>query len=44
MFSGLPSVNPQRQSIVDGMRMIALRLDFGVSCNQTFERSRTFLF
>ncbi|XP_042064578.1 trafficking protein particle complex II-specific subunit 130 homolog isoform X1 [Salvia splendens] len=29
----------QRQSIVDGLRTIALRLDFGVSHNQTFEKT-----
>ncbi|KAM0979083.1 hypothetical protein ACFX13_010058 [Malus domestica] len=32
-------VAPQRQSIVDGMRMIALKLEFGVSHNQIFERT-----
>lgn len=31
-------VTPQRLSIVDGMRTIALKLEFGVSHNQTFER------
>ncbi|KAH6795720.1 hypothetical protein C2S51_036706 [Perilla frutescens var. frutescens] len=30
---------PQRQSVVDGLRTIALRLDFGVSHNQTFEKT-----
>lgn len=34
---------PQRQSIVDGLRTIALRLDFGVSHNQTFEKYQPFL-
>lgn len=29
--------NPQRQSLVDGLRTIALKLNFGVSHNQTFE-------
>ena len=28
----------QRQSVVDGLRTIALKLEFGVSCNQTFEK------
>lgn len=32
------AVTPQRQSIVDGMRTIALKLEFGVSHNQIFER------
>lgn len=36
---GTSSVTPQRQSIVDGMRTIALKLEFGVSHNQTFERT-----
>ncbi|XP_050218333.1 trafficking protein particle complex II-specific subunit 130 homolog [Mercurialis annua] len=36
---GSSSVTPQRQSIVDGMRTIALKLDFGVSHNQMFERT-----
>ncbi|TQD96605.1 hypothetical protein C1H46_017766 [Malus baccata] len=36
---GSSSVVPQRQSIVDGMRMIALKLEFGVSHNQIFERT-----
>ncbi|CAK9160210.1 unnamed protein product [Ilex paraguariensis] len=30
---------PQRQSVVDGLRTIALKLEFGVSHNQTFERT-----
>ncbi|KAL5730140.1 hypothetical protein ACHQM5_003000 [Ranunculus cassubicifolius] len=36
---GTTSVAPQRQSIVDGMRTIALKLEFGISHNQTFERT-----
>lgn len=36
---GSSSVNPQKQSIVDGMRTIALKLEFGVSCNQIFDRT-----
>ncbi|KAG6689380.1 hypothetical protein I3843_11G169700 [Carya illinoinensis] len=36
---GSSSVSPQRQSIVDGMRTIALKLEFGVSHNQIFERT-----
>ncbi|XP_059441015.1 trafficking protein particle complex II-specific subunit 130 homolog isoform X2 [Corylus avellana] len=36
---GSSSVTPQRQSIVDGMRTIALKLEFGVSHNQIFERT-----
>lgn len=36
---GSSSVSPQRQSVVDGMRTIALKLEFGVSHNQTFERT-----
>ncbi|GLT83383.1 hypothetical protein SLE2022_016760 [Rubroshorea leprosula] len=36
---GSSSVAPQKQSIVDGMRTIALRLEFGVSHNQIFERT-----
>lgn len=28
----------QKQSVVDGMRMIALKLEFGVFHNQVFER------
>ncbi|KAI3466144.1 hypothetical protein Pfo_022807 [Paulownia fortunei] len=33
------TVVPQRQSVVDGLRTIALKLDFGVSHNQTFEKT-----
>ncbi|PIN09584.1 hypothetical protein CDL12_17833 [Handroanthus impetiginosus] len=33
------AVIPQRQSVVDGLRTIALKLDFGVSHNQTFEKT-----
>ncbi|XP_048235084.1 trafficking protein particle complex II-specific subunit 130 homolog isoform X2 [Ricinus communis] len=36
---GSTSATPQRQSIVDGMRTIALKLEFGVSHNQIFERT-----
>ncbi|KAF5728331.1 hypothetical protein HS088_TW21G00478 [Tripterygium wilfordii] len=36
---GSYSVTPQRQSIVDGMRTIALKLEFGASHNQIFERT-----
>ncbi|KAM3744535.1 hypothetical protein ACB098_06G059500 [Castanea mollissima] len=36
---GSSSVSPLRQSIVDGMRTIALKLEFGVSYNQIFERT-----
>ncbi|KAJ8755105.1 hypothetical protein K2173_016835 [Erythroxylum novogranatense] len=36
---GASSVNSQRQSIVDGMRTIAFKLEFGVSHNQIFERT-----
>ncbi|KAK1583173.1 hypothetical protein Q3G72_021549 [Acer saccharum] len=36
---GSSTVNPQRQSIVDGMRTIALKLEFGVSHNQLFDRT-----
>lgn len=32
------AVTTRRQSIVDGMRTIALKLEFGVSRNQIFER------
>lgn len=31
-------MSPQKQSVVDGMRMIALKLEFGVFHNQVFER------
>ncbi|WCJ32139.1 hypothetical protein M5689_013579 [Euphorbia peplus] len=34
---GSSSATPQTQSIVDGMRTIALKLEFGVSHNQIFE-------
>ncbi|XP_059661539.1 trafficking protein particle complex II-specific subunit 130 homolog isoform X2 [Cornus florida] len=36
---GTSTVFPQRQSVVDGLRTIALKLEFGVSHNQTFERT-----
>ncbi|KAK9269657.1 hypothetical protein L1049_001435 [Liquidambar formosana] len=36
---GTSSVAPRRQSIVDGMRTIAMKLEFGVYHNQTFERT-----
>lgn len=36
---GTFSVNPSRHSVVDGMRMIALKLHFGVFHNQIFERT-----
>ncbi|KAI4322902.1 hypothetical protein L6164_022552 [Bauhinia variegata] len=36
---GSSSVTTRRQSIVDGMRTIALKLEFGVSHNQMFERT-----
>ncbi|OVA00525.1 Foie gras liver health family 1 [Macleaya cordata] len=36
---GISSVATQRQSVVDGMRTIALKLEFGISRNQTFERT-----
>ncbi|KAK0601956.1 hypothetical protein LWI29_029069 [Acer saccharum] len=39
---GSSTVNPQRQSIVDGMRTIALKLEFGVSHNQLFDRHSLF--
>ncbi|KAJ0102315.1 hypothetical protein Patl1_04570 [Pistacia atlantica] len=39
---GSSSVTPQTQSIVDGMRTIALKLEFGVSHNQIFERHSLF--
>ncbi|KAK6934303.1 TRAPP II complex TRAPPC10, C-terminal [Dillenia turbinata] len=35
---GSSIATPPKQSIVDGMRTIALRLEFGVSRNQIFER------
>ncbi|ERN03402.1 hypothetical protein AMTR_s00003p00258540 [Amborella trichopoda] len=34
---GTSAVISQRQNIVDGMRTLALKLEFGVSHNQTFE-------
>ncbi|KAK9131667.1 hypothetical protein Scep_011195 [Stephania cephalantha] len=36
---GTSSAVPQKPSIVDGMRTIALKLEFGVSHNQTFEKT-----
>ncbi|CAL5046734.1 unnamed protein product [Urochloa decumbens] len=36
---GESPASPQKQSIVDGMRMIALKLEFGVFHNQVFERT-----
>ncbi|CAA0840338.1 Trafficking protein particle complex II-specific subunit 130 homolog [Striga hermonthica] len=41
LAKGTPAgaVVPQRQSVVDGMRTIALKLDFGISHNQTFEKT-----
>ncbi|GJM95475.1 hypothetical protein PR202_ga12215 [Eleusine coracana subsp. coracana] len=36
---GETPASPQKQSIVDGMRMIALKLEFGVFHNQVFERT-----
>uniref|UniRef100_A0A0D9Y073 Trafficking protein particle complex subunit 11 domain-containing protein n=1 Tax=Leersia perrieri TaxID=77586 RepID=A0A0D9Y073_9ORYZ len=36
---GASPASPQKQSIVDGMRMIALKLEFGVFHNQVFERT-----
>lgn len=36
---GSSSVTPQKQSNLDGMRTIALKLEFGVSHNQIFERT-----
>ncbi|CAD6269893.1 unnamed protein product [Miscanthus lutarioriparius] len=36
---GESPVSPQKQSVVDGMRMIALKLEFGVFHNQVFERT-----
>ncbi|KAJ6848232.1 trafficking protein particle complex II-specific subunit 130-like protein [Iris pallida] len=35
---GTSAVHPQRQSVVDGMRTIALKLEFGAFHNQIFER------
>lgn len=39
LAQGTSSVTTRRQSIVDGMRTIALKLEFGVSHNQIFERT-----
>lgn len=39
MARGTSAVHPQKQSMVDGMRMIALKLEFGVFHNQIFERT-----
>ncbi|KAL4184248.1 hypothetical protein AMTRI_Chr10g100 [Amborella trichopoda] len=39
LLMGTSAVISQRQNIVDGMRTIALKLEFGVSHNQTFERT-----
>ncbi|XWS09944.1 hypothetical protein CRYUN_Cryun39dG0033300 [Craigia yunnanensis] len=36
---GSSSGAPQRQSIVDGMRTIALKLEFGISNNQIYDRT-----
>lgn len=36
---GYSAVTPQKQSIVDGMRTMAVKLEFGVSQNQIFERT-----
>ncbi|XP_044472800.1 trafficking protein particle complex II-specific subunit 130 homolog isoform X2 [Mangifera indica] len=36
---GSSSVTPPTQSIIDGMRTLALKLIFGISSNQTFERT-----
>ncbi|KAK8962510.1 hypothetical protein KSP40_PGU010890 [Platanthera guangdongensis] len=36
---GTSAVNPSRHSVVDGMRMIALKLQFGIFHNQIFERT-----
>nr|GEZ35520.1 trafficking protein particle complex II-specific subunit 130 homolog [Tanacetum cinerariifolium] len=33
------TVSPERPSVVDGLRTVALKLEFGVSHNQTFERT-----
>ena len=37
------AATPQRTSIVDRMRTIALKLEFGISHNQTFEKYCNFL-
>ncbi|KAL7143291.1 hypothetical protein ABFS83_08G182000 [Erythranthe nasuta] len=41
LAKGTPAgtVAPPRQSVVDGLRTIALKLDFGASHNQTFEKT-----
>ncbi|XP_068639813.1 trafficking protein particle complex II-specific subunit 130 homolog [Aristolochia californica] len=36
---GTSSVYPKKQSVVDGMRTVALKLEFGTSHNQVFERT-----
>ncbi|CAN4104154.1 unnamed protein product [Withania somnifera] len=36
---GAPAVVPQSQNLVEGLRTIALKLEFGVSRNQIFERT-----
>ncbi|KAM7277867.1 hypothetical protein ACFE04_005001 [Oxalis oulophora] len=36
---GSSSASPPKQSIVDGMRTVAMKLDFGVSQNQKFDRT-----
>lgn len=36
---GTSAVQPQTQSVVDGMRTVALKLEFGAFHNQTFERT-----
>ncbi|KAI7733005.1 hypothetical protein M8C21_024996 [Ambrosia artemisiifolia] len=33
------TVSPERPSVVDGLRTVALKLEFGVSHNQTFDRT-----
>ncbi|XP_076905262.1 trafficking protein particle complex II-specific subunit 130 homolog [Bidens hawaiensis] len=33
------AVSPERPSVVDGLRTVALKLEFGVSHNQTFEKT-----
>lgn len=38
IFCLLCAVASQRQSIVDGMRTIALKIEFGAFHNQTFEK------
>lgn len=40
----LGAVVSQRQSVVEGLRTIALKLEFGVSHNQTFEKYFLFHF